>query len=108
MFERLLMDPQALARQRNGPMAEEHRRYLAHCAEQHKSLEQRPTTGPKALRLLGKPDGEVVRGYYPGDYHPTRLGRGCEGVLSRRCSSCCQFPKCIRTWAIGQFHPDTS
>jgi hypothetical protein len=31
MVERLLMDPQAMARQRNGPMAEDHRRYLAHC-----------------------------------------------------------------------------
>ena len=34
MFDQLFKDPHALARQRNGPLAEERRRYLTHCAEQ--------------------------------------------------------------------------
>ena len=34
MFEQLFKRPHALARQRNGPLAEERRRYLVHCAEQ--------------------------------------------------------------------------
>ena len=37
MFEQLFERPHALARQRNGPLAEERRRYLAHCAEQQMS-----------------------------------------------------------------------
>src|SRR5262245_16703030 len=32
MFDRLFHSPQAVARQRNGPMVEERCRYLAHCA----------------------------------------------------------------------------
>jgi integrase/recombinase XerD len=39
MFERLLKDPHALARQRNGPLAEERRRYLAYCTEQRMAEE---------------------------------------------------------------------
>jgi len=31
MFEQILKDPKALARHQNGPLAEERRRYLAHC-----------------------------------------------------------------------------
>jgi integrase/recombinase XerD len=34
MFEQLFESQHALARQRNGPLAEERRRYLVHCAEQ--------------------------------------------------------------------------
>ena len=34
MFELLFTRPCALARQRNGPLADERRRYLAHCHEQ--------------------------------------------------------------------------
>ena len=37
MFEQLFKQPHALARHRNGPLAEERRRYLAHCAEQQMS-----------------------------------------------------------------------
>ena len=33
MFDRLFEHPFVLARQRNGPLAEERRRYLAHCAK---------------------------------------------------------------------------
>jgi len=34
MFDRLFHRPRARARQWTGPLAEEGRRYLAHCAEQ--------------------------------------------------------------------------
>jgi hypothetical protein len=47
MFEQLFKRPHALARHRNGPPAEERRRYLAHCTEQQMS---RRTSGmPKAV-----------------------------------------------------------
>jgi hypothetical protein len=32
MFDRLLKQPHALARHQDGPLAEERRRYLTHCA----------------------------------------------------------------------------
>jgi integrase/recombinase XerD len=65
MFEQLFVRPHALARQRNGPLVEERRRYLAHCAEQQMS--PRTLRGiaiytlvvAKALRLADRP-GEVV------------------------------------------------
>jgi hypothetical protein len=44
MFEQLFERPHALARQRNGPLAEERRRYLVHCAEQQLSLRTYPFT----------------------------------------------------------------
>ena len=37
MFERLFQNPFVLARQRNGPLAEERHRYLSHCAQQQMS-----------------------------------------------------------------------
>ena len=37
MFDRLFQHPWALARQRNGPLAEERLRYLSHCANQQMS-----------------------------------------------------------------------
>lgn len=65
MFERLLKDPNALARQRNGPLAEERRRYLAHCAEEKKSCETLRGTASyllviaNALHLAERP-GELI------------------------------------------------
>ena len=65
MFEQLFVRPHALARQRNGPLVEERRRYLAHCAEQQMS--PRTLRGiaiytlvvAKVLRLADRP-GELV------------------------------------------------
>jgi site-specific recombinase XerD len=65
MFEQLFERPHALARQRNGPLAEERRRYLVHCAEQQMS--RRTLRGiaiytlvvAKALRLDTRP-GELI------------------------------------------------
>ena len=51
MFDRLFQNPCVLARQRNGPLAEERRRYLAHCAEQQMS---RRTLRNIALLHLGR------------------------------------------------------
>jgi len=39
MFEQILKDPHALARQRSGPLADERRRYLSHCVQQQMSRE---------------------------------------------------------------------
>ena len=65
MFEQLFERPHALARQRNGPLAEERLRYLAHCAEQqmaHRTLRRiaiYTLIVAKALRLADRP-GELV------------------------------------------------
>ena len=65
MFEQLFKQPHALARHRNGPLAEERRRYLAHCAEQQMSRRTLRRTATytlivaKALRLADRP-GELV------------------------------------------------
>lgn len=65
MFERFLKDPNALARQRNGPLAEERRRYLARCIEERKSWETLRGTAAyilviaETLRLAERP-GELI------------------------------------------------
>jgi site-specific recombinase XerD len=65
MFDRLFEHPFVLARQRNGPLAEERRRYLAHCAEQQmsrrtlRSIARYTLIAAEALRLAERP-GEVV------------------------------------------------
>lgn len=65
MFDRLLKDPHALARQQNGPLAAERRRYLAHCAEQQMSHETLRAIASytlviaQALRLDDRP-GELI------------------------------------------------
>src|SRR5687768_15514022 len=65
MFERLFKAPHALARQRNGPLAEERLRYLAHCAgQQMAAVTLRHVASftlliAKALRLAERP-GEVI------------------------------------------------
>jgi site-specific recombinase XerD len=65
MFEQLFKRPHALLRHRNGPLAEERRRYLAHCAEQQMSRRTLRRTATyilivaKALRLADRP-GELV------------------------------------------------
>ncbi len=57
MFEQLYQLPHALAHQRNGPLAAERRRYLAHCAKQQMSRDslrkvaQLTLVIAKALRL---------------------------------------------------------
>lgn len=67
MFELLFERPHALTRQRNGPLAEERRRYLGHCAEQQMS--PRTLRGiaiytlivAKALRLADRPGEPIPR-----------------------------------------------
>src|SRR5262249_39364267 len=67
MFERLFERPHALARQRNGPPAEERRRYLAHCAEQQMGPRTLRVIAiftlivAKALRLADRPDELITR-----------------------------------------------
>lgn len=65
MFDRLLKDPHALARQQNGPLAEERQRYLAHCAKQQMSrntlrgIASYTLVVAEALRLAERP-GELI------------------------------------------------
>lgn len=65
MFDQLFRQPHALARHKDGPLAEERSRFLAHCAEQQMSLRMlRGIAGftlaiAKALRLAERP-GEVI------------------------------------------------
>ena len=65
MFDQFLKQPHALAAHRNGPLAEERRRYLAHCAEQQMSqhtlraIVSYTLLIAKALRLAKRP-GELI------------------------------------------------
>lgn len=65
MFEQLFPGSRALARQRDGPLAEERRRYLVHCAEQqmaHRTLQEIAIyilVVANALRLAERP-GELI------------------------------------------------
>jgi integrase/recombinase XerD len=65
MFEQLFERTDALARQRNGPLAEERRRYLVHCADQQmarrtlRDIALYILVVAKALRLENRP-GELI------------------------------------------------
>src|SRR4051794_30427162 len=65
MFDRLFQSPFVLNRQRSGPLADERRRYLVHCAEQQMSREtlrriaRYTLIAAEALRLAERP-GEVI------------------------------------------------
>ena len=67
MFDQLYKHPHALARQQNGPLAEERRRYLAHCAEQQMSRETLRGIASyilviaKTLRLDDRPDELITQ-----------------------------------------------
>jgi integrase/recombinase XerD len=67
MFERLFQNPFVLARQRNGPLAEERHRYLAHCAQEQMSREtlrriaRYTLIAAQALRLAERPSELVTR-----------------------------------------------
>jgi hypothetical protein len=82
VFEQLFERPHALARQRNGPLAEERCRYLVHCASQQLARRTLRCIAiyilivAKALRLADRPgmagacvadDHERVRGSGSGD-----------------------------------------
>jgi site-specific recombinase XerD len=65
MFDQLFQNPRVLARQRNGPLAEERCRYLVCCAEQQMSparlqqIARRILVITEALRLAERP-GELI------------------------------------------------
>jgi integrase/recombinase XerD len=67
MFDRIFENPFVLARQRNGPLAEERRRYLAHCAEQQmsrrtlRSIARYTLIAAEALRLAKRPSEVISR-----------------------------------------------
>jgi site-specific recombinase XerD len=67
VFDQLFQEARALARHRDGPLAEDRRRYLIHCAEQGMALQ---TLGgvarytliiATALRLAERPDALITR-----------------------------------------------
>lgn len=65
MFERILKNRHALARHRNGPLADERRRFLVHCGDQQMSANTMRCIASdllivaKALRLAERP-GELI------------------------------------------------
>ena len=65
MFDQLFRMPHVLARQQNGPLAEDRRRYLSHCAEQRMSprtlgdIARFTLRVAEALRLAERP-GELI------------------------------------------------
>jgi integrase/recombinase XerD len=65
MFDQLFQQPHALARQKDGPLAEERSHFLAHCAEQQMSsgmlrgIASFTLAIAKALRLAERP-GEII------------------------------------------------
>ena len=65
MFDRLFQHPHALARHRDGPLSEERRRFLAHCAAQHtavwtlRHVANYVLVVAKVLRLADRP-GELI------------------------------------------------
>ena len=65
MFEQLFSRPEALARYRNGPLAEERHRYLVHCADLQtsrlhlRSIAKYTLAIAEALRLADRP-GELI------------------------------------------------
>lgn len=65
MFDRLFQNPRVLAHQQNGPLAEERRRYLTHCAAQQMSparlqhIARYILVITEALRLAERP-GELI------------------------------------------------
>jgi integrase/recombinase XerD len=67
MFDRLFHKPFVLARHRNGPLAEERRRYLDHCAEQQmtrrtlRDIALYTLIVAKALRIAERPTEFVTR-----------------------------------------------
>ncbi len=67
MFDRLFQNPCVLARQRNGPLAEDRRRYLSHCAEQQmsrrtmRSIALYTLVVAEALRLAERPGEFITR-----------------------------------------------
>jgi integrase/recombinase XerD len=67
VFDRLFQHPFVLARQRNGPLAEERRRYLTHCAEQQmsrrtlRSIARYTLLAAEFLRLAKRPNEVVSR-----------------------------------------------
>jgi site-specific recombinase XerD len=65
VFDQLFPDARALSRQRDGPLAEERRRYLVHCAEQrmaHKTLLEiaRCTLAAANALRLAERSGELI------------------------------------------------
>ena len=68
MFDQLFQKPRVLARYRDGPLADERRRYLVHCAEQHmawttlREIATYTLAVTKALCLAERPGELITRG----------------------------------------------
>jgi integrase/recombinase XerD len=75
MFDRLFQNARVLARQQTGPLAEERRCYLAHCAEQQMSparlqhIARYILVITEALRLAERPDELITRTEIEAEAH---------------------------------------
>jgi site-specific recombinase XerD len=94
MFHQLFTRPYDIARHRNGPLAEERSRYLAHCAEQQMSrvtlrgIAYYTLAVAKALRLAERPGKVITR---------TEIEAAADGWV-RRQSRAPRKPRSRREW----------
>lgn len=103
MFDQLFKKPRVLARYRDGPLAEERRRYLVHCAEQqmaHLTLREiaiYTLAITKVLRLAERP-GELIT--------PQEI-KAAADCWARRRSSWRLFTRYATRWLsfLGRFQP---
>ncbi len=115
MFEQLFKGTHALARQQNGPLAEERQRYLFHCAEQHmapKTLHDIAfyiLAAADTLRLAERPDDFIT----PDEIKAAadrRANRHSDPSLQQTVSaSWRRFTCCATRWLsfLGRLQPPT-
>ncbi len=96
MFDRLFQKPRVIARYRDGPLAEERRRYLVHCAEQQmaratlREIASYTLAITKALRLAERP-GELIA--------PVEIKAAADRWARRR-SPQCSSPTVCTAWRL--------
>jgi site-specific recombinase XerD len=89
MFDQLFTDPRTLARQREGPLADERRRYLVHCAEQQmarttlQGIAIYTLVSAKTLRLAERPTELITA---------EEIQAAADGWASHHCSPLAMAP----------------
>ncbi len=93
MFDRLFHKPFVLARHRNGPLAEERRRYLDHCAGQQmtrrtlRDIALYTLIVAKALRIAERPTEFVTRAQIEAEAKRWLIG----GPHRQKCSKAVDY-----------------
>jgi site-specific recombinase XerD len=113
VFDQLFPDSRALARQRDGPLAEERRRYLVHCAEQqmaHKTLLEiaRCTlAAANALRVAERPGELITREEIKAAADRWATRHSPQHALSTVSSSWRRFTRYATRWLsfLGRLQP---